>query len=576
MGSAEYRAVSDGLLTGRSASEAIAAAQLDGAAPTPPPPTPPTTSHPSAPYAPPTPPYTTSYAAALSSRPPLPFPAAAGRDWGRLSLAAAALLGLGTSAFLLARPHLPTIHLTWQAPPPPPPGGTSAATSSFPSPPHSAGADGLLPLSTAPPPPPAPSAHPHAQAAAGGASLAQAASSSVAASTTPRAPPHVPSGTSPVGVGVDRLGVRVLVDDEAVREERLLRGLGDLKEEVVDIASVLREASMDQKRILLALQQTLEQQARERREEAAAAAAQQKQRSGLTAGAIQQHRGGGAAAPAASADVEGSTSSPRTRPSLSVDWSSGNGHNREDSSPAASTGSSTPPPPSSPRNHPARASTPALPPPSAAPPLPLAPSPSASAPAPVPSSSSSPVEDRVARVRSALALLSRSSPPDVCQSTLQALSLYLNNLATNLSSNRYRKVLTTNAVYQSRVAPVPGAVDILLASGFALRGAFLEWGMAEEEREVDVQVLTESRELIKFAQANLAAQKNGTDTPAVTTTAPFGQQQLQPPSVTAATSTPSCVTAAPLSLPLPSAQSISDGNHPRNTVNDDEERKQQL
>ena len=569
-GSAEYRAACEALLTGKAASEALAAANLDGAggggggtAPAAYPLTP-STSNPTTPLFPAA--HPPSYAV------PPSVSASAGWDWSQLWLSAAALLGLGSSAFLLARPHLPSIHLTWQQPAPPANSSSSQAAStafaalSSPSSPHSAHAaavDGLhltspspaalVPPALYPPPTPAPASSAVSSAFPGQLVAASPSSSSDASS-------------------VDRVGVRVLLSDDSQREERLLRAMGDLKEEVLEIASSLREAAMDHKRTLLALQQSVDAQAKERKEEAKRSSLQQQQQQqqqlsngnhlAKVEGGAEVERSSGPATPASSApvwsavssakagDVDGSARrSPRLKPPSSGEWS--NSAVRADDSPTSS-GSTTPPPPHSPPPTAAASVTAALSPTlsdannsssavSTAAPLPSTSTPTlAPIPPLAPPLSMTPVQGRMMQLRAALSLLTRSSSVEVCQSSLQALSLYLHNLHANMSSTRYRKVLTTNAVYQSRVQPVPGAVEVLLAAGFVLRGAFLEWGVVEEDREVDVQVLAEAREAIHTTQQNLTVH----------------QQQPQQGSASSHPASTSAAKAAPLSFPSPTSQPL--------------------
>ena len=522
--SAEYRAVSDGLAQGKSASEALQAATAElslatAAAALPPalatatpPPLPLSLPLSSSPYAP----YPAYY-------PPPPAPPS--RDWGKVGWAVAAVLGFASTAFLLSRPYLPS--LKWEFPPPPPPSASpqqppSLASAPAPLPPLSAAA---LPI-----PQPGSSCAPLPAVAGTDGGLGSFVSGGSSASA-------LPSAVAPS----DRLGVRVLLDDEASREERLLRGLGDVRSELADIAGLLREGGLDQKRLLLALQQSADLQARERREDTSALRAlltPQHDRGHRAAGAASATANGADGGPPQAESSASSAPSPTRRRPSSVDWKAGQDEGRLSPATPPSSFFST----ASPRR-------PASPPVGGG--ASAAPLPPQSADAVVPAADG--VEGRVARVRAALSLLLRSAAtPEAALSSLQALSLYLTNLSSNLSSTRYRKVLTTNAVFQSRVAAVAGAQEALLACGFAVKGAFLEWGQVEEDRERDVAVLTAARELLAQSQAEVAAQKR--ESAAVGGGGVGGQAAAAAASARAASPTASAA-VAPLSLSLPPAPS---------------------
>ena len=49
---------------------------------------------------------------------------------------------------------------------------------------------------------------------------------------------------------------------------------------------------------------------------------------------------------------------------------------------------------------------------------------------------------------------------------IETLCKYIDNIVSNQSEEKYRKIRTTNRAYQERIAPVEGSKEFLEAAGF--------------------------------------------------------------------------------------------------------------
>ena len=415
-----------------------------------------------------------------------------GRDWSKVALAAAAVLGLGSSTYLLCRQYLPTVRFDYSQPQQQPDLASSAlalAPSSIP-----------LPAATAAPSsfPSTPAAHSSSLSASQSLSSAglgvlrstfQPSPSSSSFPSTSTASTLTSEIAASGGAVADRLGLRssgLGLDAGDVRtEELLLRGVGDVRSELSDIAAQLKEQAQDNRRILTALQQTLDSLSRERREEQAASRA------------------------AHSREAQQPVSDERLRATHSIDtassdavnggrWSVANGRDSPRSAKSASSSASCS----------ATAHSPL--PPLAAPHSPTAAPASAASPT-VPSSPSAhngsshaaaSVDARVHSIRAALDELRASNAVSSALSALSSLAMYVGNVSP--LHDKCRKVQLGNANFQQRIARVHAAQDVLLACGFRLKGKTLEW-TPTDDKEADGKVLQNAREAMARMQADIAA-----------------------------------------------------------------------
>ena len=459
-----------------------------------------------------------------------------------MGLAAAAVLGLGSSAYLLCRQYLPTVRFDYSQQQQSDPANTNhlLAPSSVP-----------LPAATA-----APSSFPSAPAAqssslsasqlpfpsSGLGVLPSTFQSSPSSSSFPSASTAsaLTSAIAASGSAVaDRLGLRSsglgLDATDARTEELLLRGVGDVRSELSDIAAQLKEQAQDNRRILTALQQTLDSLSRERREEqaasrAAAAAAHSREsqqghsKRGWDTPSTPRNSGQTTASSPASTshpflsngDRDRETREPpmsggRLRAPQAIDtassdavtggrWSVANGRDSPRSAKSAASSAS-----SSATSH---SPLPPLP-PLAAPHSPTAAHASTATPT-VPSSPSAQngsshaasVDARVHSIRAALDELRAGNAVSSALSALSSLSMYVGNVSP--LHDKCRKVQLGNANFQQRIARVQAAQDVLLACGFRLKGKTLEW-TPSDDKEADGKVLADAREAMSRMQADIAA-----------------------------------------------------------------------
>lgn len=92
-----------------------------------------------------------------------------------------------------------------------------------------------------------------------------------------------------------------------------------------------------------------------------------------------------------------------------------------------------------------------------------------------------------------------SSTPDITledqKSCLSAMLLYISNILQNRSQVRYRKILVSNAAYETRVKRFKSAERFLLAAGFELKTPFIEFTVpptADENGNLPIEALTGS------------------------------------------------------------------------------------
>eukprot|EP00741_Cyanophora_paradoxa_P020929 tig00021319_g20205.t1 len=71
-------------------------------------------------------------------------------------------------------------------------------------------------------------------------------------------------------------------------------------------------------------------------------------------------------------------------------------------------------------------------------------------------------------------VLMQNAHVESMKSACQLLQTYLNNVLQNPGEEKFRKIRKGNAVFQQRVAPIPGAVAVLEACHFKLNGEFYE------------------------------------------------------------------------------------------------------
>lgn len=69
--------------------------------------------------------------------------------------------------------------------------------------------------------------------------------------------------------------------------------------------------------------------------------------------------------------------------------------------------------------------------------------------------------------------------PDVARTALSTLRIYLNNLLTSPSEDKFRRIRKDNRAFQDRVAKVSGAVNFLKAAGFEEEGDFMAMGVQD-------------------------------------------------------------------------------------------------
>ena len=479
-------------------------------------------------------------------------PLASSRDWSKWGLAAAAIVGLGSSAFLLCRQYLPTVRLEYPPPqqpsqplqqtqPPPQPATLldssappSAAAPSLPSeslsqPPQSAlqsNSFGLLPSGFPTPPSHLP------------------ASSSSANSFTLPSTSAVLSGPGGSSTGADRLGLRsiggvgsVLADVRT--EELLLRGVSDVRSELSDIATQLKEQAQDNRRILTALQQTLDGLSRERTD-GQHSAGKATADAHVGENSAQSRQGWETPASPRSSSRLSLSSPARNRPQPSVDtassphsgsgWALSNGRDSPQS--AASTASTTPtfpqPALSAPLSPGATDQSAAY----SSSLLPTATLNGATQQQPGPS-----LDSRLQAVRAALDAVQSGSPASSALSALSSLSMYVGNVSP--LHEKCRKVQLGNASYQQRIARVQGAQDVLVACGFRLKGKALEWEPSDD-KEADARLLAEARDAMATKQTEISArqqqQQHGNDNGEA-------ERGVQP------------AASAPLASPLPTSNS---------------------
>ena len=475
---------------------------------------------------------------------------------------------MASTAYLLVRQYLPTVRLEYppqptqpQAPPSPAtldhsllPASISRPLSLVQQPASTATAAvvSALPSSSSPDPgshwlQPLRSQQAGAgmQPSAVAASAFSSSSSSSSPSTTSSVPSSLPSGSAADAANAataDRLGLRSLESGLGVTdirtEELLLRGVSDVRSELSDIATQLKEQAQDNRRILTALQQTIDSMGRERRDEHAAMRARTAQLQHRDSKESQGQTGGETPASPRSLRMSVSTivsspsaSSPsrdRLPPSIDtapVEVRNGSGWaltNGRDSPRSASSSSNTPTltaqpmiAPSSPSAVDSSLSGTAVP---------------VSPTATLGSQQSTAVDLRLHAVSAALENVRSSNNAQSALSALSSLAMYVSNVSP--LHEKCRKVQLSNYNYQQRIAKVQGAQDVLAACGFQLRGKALEWKPTQDS-DADSRLLTEAREAMTAMQAAIAAQQHQ-------------QQQHSDEADTAAAS-------PPLASPLPSS-----------------------
>ena len=459
-------------------------------------------------------------------------------------LAAAAILGLGSSAYLLCKQYLPTVRIEYpplpnQVQTPPPQGASQIPPSS--TLPHLHSVPATTASTTAPP---TFSLDPTGQTLplqsqlvglslppSGLPAFSSQSSAASASSPSSSAHPSLSSIGAPLdAVSLDRLSLRSLglsLGATDVRtEELLLRGVSDVRSELSDIAAQLKEQAQDNRRILTALQQSIDSISRDRREEQQAAhnraltAQQQKDSRELHS----QSRQGWetpvsprttrlAASSSSSSPSPSSSLREKRQPSIDVSggsaWTLTNGRVSPHS--AASTSDIPPQPllaPSSPSSAHSPLATPAVP---------VSPHVANGA------AQSAPVDSRLRSVRSALDGVRSNNSAASALSALSSLSMYVSNVSP--LHDKCRKVQLSNSNYQQRIARVQGAQDVLLACGFINRGKALEWEPTGDS-EADNHLLTEAREAMASMQAAITAQQqhsseHDVDTDAASSSAPL-------------------------------------------------------
>lgn len=79
----------------------------------------------------------------------------------------------------------------------------------------------------------------------------------------------------------------------------------------------------------------------------------------------------------------------------------------------------------------------------------------------------------IEKVRSALSEMKRGAPGGEAawKSAATTLLKYLGNVAATPDEERFRRINTTNAAFVSRIAAVPGALEVLRLVGFQVCGA---------------------------------------------------------------------------------------------------------
>jgi len=87
--------------------------------------------------------------------------------------------------------------------------------------------------------------------------------------------------------------------------------------------------------------------------------------------------------------------------------------------------------------------------------------------------------------------------PDVARTALSTLRVYLNNLLTSPSEEKFRRIRKDNRAFQDRVAKVSGALNFLKAAGFEEEGDFMAMGVQ------DSALLTEGVRLLEETLATL-------------------------------------------------------------------------
>lgn len=84
-----------------------------------------------------------------------------------------------------------------------------------------------------------------------------------------------------------------------------------------------------------------------------------------------------------------------------------------------------------------------------------------------------------ATLSQALYEFSQSNDKKKVKTCSQMLFLYINNLVSDPSQLRYRKIYTNNKTFKDKVGSVKNAKEILLAIGFVDCGSYLEWSENE-------------------------------------------------------------------------------------------------
>ena len=492
------------------------------------------------------PPYVAYYPAPLHTQ---PFqPAAASPDWSKLALAAAAVVGMGTSAYLLCRQYLPTVRIEY------PPHVIQPATSQSQPPASSSSPQPLLQAASTVASDPGsqqllapPQAQPHSAVSSGMAPSGFPTSSSSMSSSFPfSGPPPLPSVPPLDGATGDRLGLRSLgsaLGGADIRtEELLLRGVSDVRTELSNIAAQLKEQAQDSRRILTALQQTMDSMTRDSRDEQAAlraltlAGQQQQQRDSKEGQGQSRHGWETPVSPTSSRLAASSSSSPlssssrdrdRRQPSIDtapVDGGSGSSwtltNGRDSPRSAKSTSDAPPLPPLLAPSSPSAANSSLAAPPAA----PLSPAANGS-------SHAAALHSRLQPVRTALEVLRSSNNAQSSLSALSSLSMYVSNVSP--LHDKCRKVQLQNSNYQQRIARVQGAQDVLIACGFTMKGKALEWEPSED-KDTDNKVLAEAREAMSNMQAAITA-----------------AQQQQQQSSEHDSGTDPAISSVPLASPLP-------------------------
>jgi hypothetical protein len=113
-------------------------------------------------------------------------------------------------------------------------------------------------------------------------------------------------------------------------------------------------------------------------------------------------------------------------------------------------------------------------------------------------------DEGVKNLRDAVNLIRRENRAEEAQQAMKTLLLYISNILTHIDQPRYKKILTTNPTFE-KVKKIKGAELFLTSCGFQFRGPFCEWNPNEpddsnntpQRQQLNQKLLKEAQEILK-------------------------------------------------------------------------------